>query len=200
MIFTPMKIYYTTYSNFHNDPNPVLFIMHSDSQYTEGLNIRYLSMARKSAFYHMIRILKEVGSEEGKTFYYTGSMMYAIIKKYYPDFAEIAYRKYFSNFLSGKLVNDALAVSSPLTELYLRINSSMAESTSNIYERRAANDMAVRVTNQQLYDSRIEEMQEYENLRYTTSETPGLSKSVEPATDEEVEEQKKKDEGEGTTP
>lgn len=178
MILAPMKIYYTTYSNAHHDPNPLLFVMHSDSKYTEGLNIRYLSMARQSAFYNMIRILAEVREEEsGEQFFYTGPMMYAIIKKYYPDFAKIAYRKYFTNFLFGKIVNDALNAVSPLMDLHLRTQALINESTSNLLERRAKNDMAVRVTNDYLYQTRVEEMRGYENLRYTVSKTPGFSKT-----------------------
>jgi len=185
MLFTPMKIYYCTYSNFHNDPNPTLFVMHSTGDYTEGLNIRYLSGARRAAFFNMIRRLASVGSEQelpegGKamvpgTFHYDGQMMYAIIKKYYPDFAYVAYRKYFSRFLTGKIINDTLNSASPLTELYLRTQALMNQATSNFLEMHAKNDESVKEINRALYGSRVEDMRNYENLQYTVQKAPGPS-------------------------
>lgn len=187
MLFTPMKIYYCTYSNFHNDPNPVLFVMNSTSKYTEGLNIRYLSPARKSAFYNMIRRLADVrtsvdlldGKEEevNVKFHYTGQMMYEIIKKYYPDFAHVAYRKYFSYYLVGKIVNDSLNASSPLTELYIRTQALLNQSSSNILQNRARKDRVVNEVNNQLISTRVEDMKKYDGLEYTVQEDPGPSQT-----------------------
>ena len=173
MILRPMSVYYCAYTNFHHDPNPCLFVLHSTMQYTEGLNIRYLPPYRRFAFFGMLRQLMMVG---GGTMSYNGKILYEIIKRNYPDFSKVSYRKYFSYYLTGVAINEGLNPVSPLMELYIKTQNLVAQSTSNYMHMKAKNDSVVNEVNRILYDKRTKEMQNLENMGNTgggTSTPPG---------------------------
>lgn len=185
MILKSMAIHYCSYSNQHHDPNPILFCMYSDSKYTEGLNIRYLSIAQRGAFFGMIRKLQGVGALKNRvggvgpkvynTFAYDGVMLYAIIKKYYYHFAQVAYRKYFSKYLKGVLVNDSLNAYSPLIDVYMKMQTMMGpRATNNYLMTRAKNDEVIRNVNTALWRTRVREMDTNENVyKPNMSRKPG---------------------------
>lgn len=162
MILQPMSIYYCSYGNWHNDPNPVLWVFHSTSAYTEGLNIRYLPSSRRMALFRMIRQLLGVG---GGRMAYNGRMIYEIIKRNYPDFAKISYRKYFSTYLTGTVVNKGLSPFTPLMALYLKVNSMVGRTTSNYLQTRARADMVVKELNKVLFDRAAKNMLDFANIQ-----------------------------------
>lgn len=173
MILKPLAIYYCTYSNFHHDPCPNLFVLHSDGKYTEGINLHYLLPTRRWAFFNMIRKLAAVGADKGMVFHYNGEMMYNIIKKYYPDFAEVAYRKYFSMYLMGTLINDALNAASPLMTLYLKTQNMMSKSSQNYLEMKAKNEPYAKEVNKFLTNTRVDSMKNYEDMKFSVQKLPG---------------------------
>lgn len=171
----PMKVYYCQYSNWHHDPTPVLFNMHSDSRYTEGLNIRYLNLFQRAQFFYMILKLSRVA---GGKFVYDGRMMYAIIKKYYPAFAKVAYRKYHTSMLTGVLVNNALSPVTPLMELYIKTENMIHQGTSNFMYNKAKNDNVVKSMNVALFWLRNKGMSEQEKKTYNPEVQTNMSQNT----------------------
>lgn len=163
MLLTPMKIHYCHYSNFHHDPNPVLFVLHSDSKYCEGLNLRYLPSSQRGAFYAMVRRLRSAASGR---MVYNGVMMYSIFKRYYPQFSKIAYRKYFSVYITGTMINDALNPVSPLMELYMKTQNLIANATSNFLEMRSRGDLIAKEVNTALYETRADAYKQQQSKIY----------------------------------
>ena len=151
--------------------------MHSTSQYTEGLNIRYLPPGRRFAFLGMIRMLLNTSGGKLK---YNGKIIYEIIKRHYPDFAKIAYRKYFTTYLTGTVVNEGLNPVTPLMELYIKVrNFFTAKSTSNYLDTKAKQDTVIsREVNRALYDRRSKNMLVGEQKAYQPGGTGGQPPGV----------------------
>lgn len=164
-----------SYSNFHNDPNPLLFCLYSDGKYTVGLNLHYLLPTQRFAFFGMIRKLAAVGQKQNMVFHYNGEMLYEIIKKYYPRFAKIAYRKYFSMYLMGTLVNDCLNAASPLMNLYLKAQNLQSQASENLLEKKAKNEPYANEVNKYLKDTRSKGMNDYEDVKFNMKKLPGPS-------------------------
>lgn len=92
-------IYYGNYSNYKNDPTPLIWVQYSDARYTHGINIHYLSSSDKAWLASTIYLIKK-GNQviDGLTFYKLLKLRrYSIVEK--------AYRLYFTNLLNMKLVS-----------------------------------------------------------------------------------------------
>jgi hypothetical protein len=96
------RIYTTRYSNWHHDPKPLIFILGSDAFYTRALNINYLR-GYGSILMRMILNMKFSGKS------LTGYIMYRYLKMQSRGMLKVAYRKYFTKYLIGKLVSDGVS-------------------------------------------------------------------------------------------
>lgn len=99
--FAVGRIYQCQYRNWKNDPRPLILIIGSDSFYTVGINLHYVS-----AFYSNIEnwIIMMRNSQK----ILTGKIIYDVMKMRIPMVPKIAFRKYFTSMLRGKLVSSGL--------------------------------------------------------------------------------------------
>lgn len=100
--FAPGRVYKCVYTNYKQDPRPLLFILYSDAFYTHGININYLGGLQRTM---MQMILNMRRSNKPLT----GSIMYEFLKMRSPAIPQIAYRMYFTRYLRGKLVSDGVS-------------------------------------------------------------------------------------------
>jgi len=94
--------YYGNYSNWKHDPTPLIFVMHSDSGYTHGINTHYMSRPDKEWFGRMIYLLKKGGQV------IDGLRMYRLLKLRRKSIIDTCYRVYFTNLLDMKMVGAGL--------------------------------------------------------------------------------------------
>lgn len=92
-------IYYGSYSNFKNDPNPLIFCMYSGPQYTHGINIHYLSIGDKIWLGNLIYMVKRGGQV------IDGYTLYKLLKMRRMSIVDAAYRVYFTNLLNMRMVS-----------------------------------------------------------------------------------------------
>lgn len=77
------------YLNFKMDPAPMIFILRSDTQYTEGLNSHYLS---KYEAQYVRQLMAYFPNNDGnKVYYHLKATSKAVVNR--------AYRRYFTNLL-----------------------------------------------------------------------------------------------------
>lgn len=96
------RVYTTAYRNWKTDPRPLLFILGSDAYYTVGININYIG-AFHGQLINLILILRNSGVS------YTGKSLYEFLKSRSPMIPRLAYRKYFTSLLRGKLVSEGVS-------------------------------------------------------------------------------------------
>ena len=101
--FSYGAFYYGSYSNWKTDPKPLIFIMYSDREYTQGLNIHHMSYADKEWFKGLIASL---ALNRNKI---DGFTLYQLIKNRRQSIVQTAYRKYFTRMLDMKLVSGGLS-------------------------------------------------------------------------------------------
>lgn len=100
--FAPGRIYRCIYTNYHHDPKPLLFVLSSDAFYTHGINIHYLGSLQTT----MLRIIMMMRASNKPL---TGLLVYQFLKLRAPGIPKLAYRKYFTKYLRGKLVSDGIS-------------------------------------------------------------------------------------------
>lgn len=100
--FAPGRVYKCVYTNYKNDPRPLLFILYSDAFYTHGINVNYLGGMQRTMM-QMILYMRKSNKP------LTGSIMYEFLKMRAPGIPELAYRMYFTRYLRGKLVSDGVS-------------------------------------------------------------------------------------------
>lgn len=98
-LLTYGAIYSGKYSQWRHDPNPIIFIMYSDTRYTHAINTGYLNRSDKIWLGRLIYNIKN-GAQN-----INGKTLYNLIKMKRPYIIEIAYRIYFTNLLKMKLVS-----------------------------------------------------------------------------------------------
>jgi hypothetical protein len=100
--FAPGRIYRAAYTNYKNDPRPLIFILSSDAFYTHAINIHYLGGLQNT----MLRAIKNMRDTNKPL---TGLIMYQFLKQRTPAIPQLAYRMYFTKYLKGKLVSDGVS-------------------------------------------------------------------------------------------
>lgn len=100
--FAVGRIYQTAYRNWKHDPKPLLLILGSDAFYTVGINVHYLGAFQNSLiqFIIMLRNSQTV---------LTGKIIYELLKQRMPTVPKIAFRKYFTSMLRGRLVSEGIS-------------------------------------------------------------------------------------------
>jgi len=99
--FAVGRIYQCTYRNWKHDPKPLLLIIGSDGFYTVAINLHYVA-----AFYSNIESWIIMMRNSQKVL--TGKIIYDVMKMRIPMVPKLAYRKYFTSMLHGKLVSAGL--------------------------------------------------------------------------------------------
>lgn len=99
--FAVGRIYQCRYRNWKHDPKPLVLIIGSDSFYTVGINLHYVTAfnANIENFIINMRNSKKI---------LTGKIIYDVMKMRIPSVPKIAYRKYFTPMLRGRLVSSGL--------------------------------------------------------------------------------------------
>lgn len=105
--FSPGRIYMCGYRSGRpgyiiHDPRPTVFVMSSDMQYTTGINAHYLGPMQYT-FATWIINARDSGTP------LNGLVVYQLLKKMYPFIPKMAFRKYFTRNLRGKLVSPGLS-------------------------------------------------------------------------------------------
>lgn len=96
------RIYSTAYRNWKHDPRPLLFILGSDAYHTVGINIHYIGGFRNQLI-GFIMALRNSGVP------FTGKSIYELLKSKMFMVPKIAYRKYFTSLLRGKLISSGIS-------------------------------------------------------------------------------------------
>lgn len=106
--FAVGRIYQCTYRNWKHDPKPLILIIGSDTFYTVGINLHYVA-----AFYSNLEnwIIMMRNSQK----ILTGKIIYDVLKMRLPMVPKMAYRKYFTSMLRGKLVSSGLYTGPEMT-------------------------------------------------------------------------------------
>lgn len=118
--------YHGSYQRWKTDPNPLIFIMYSDRNYTQGLNIHHMSYADKEWFKSLVASF---------AFNHTkidGYSLYQMLKQRRYTIVQTAYRKYFTNMLNLKMVSGG--INPELNNFNHSISDSYIISLNNIIE------------------------------------------------------------------
>lgn len=113
------RIYQTRYRNWHHDPKPLVLILGSNAYYTVGINIHYLG-GLKSSLTRFVLLMRESKKV------LTGKIIYDTMKMRAPRIPQIAFRKYFTSMLRGRLVSEGIStlpepnIKQALGEPYIR--------------------------------------------------------------------------------
>lgn len=95
-------IYLGQYTNYRNDPNPLIWIQWSDRNYTHGINLHYLNRQDRAWFMRTIYLLSKGGQKM------TPLNMYRLLKMRRYSIVRAAYRKYFTSLLNMRLVSPGI--------------------------------------------------------------------------------------------
>lgn len=113
--FAVGRIYQCRYRNFKQDPAPLILILGSNNFYTVGINLHYVV-----AFSHglenwiiMMRNSKKI---------LTGKIIYDVMKMRLPMIPKIAYRKYFTSMLRGRLISQGLYTGPEMAAMQLAMD------------------------------------------------------------------------------
>ena len=98
------KIYTCQYVDYKNDPSPLLFVLHANNQYVEGLNVNYLNMYEQKTLAQYIMKYNIMFKDSG----ITGKLLYGILRRDIPQIINKVYRKYKFNLIRGFLVSNGL--------------------------------------------------------------------------------------------
>ena len=96
------RVYTTSYRNWKHDPRPLLFILGSDAYHTVGINVHYIGSLSN-------QLIGLIMSMRGSGVPFTGKSMYELLKSRLPTIPRLAYRKYFTSLLRGKLVSQGVS-------------------------------------------------------------------------------------------
>jgi hypothetical protein len=96
------RVYQTAYRNYHHDPRPLLFIIGSDAFHTVGINVHYLGGFAEALTTFIITLRQS-------QVVLTGLVMYQLLKTRIPMIPKVAFRKYFTAMLRGKLVSEGIS-------------------------------------------------------------------------------------------
>lgn len=102
-------IYYGSYTNWKNDPRPLIFIMYGGNKYTHAINVHYMNSADKKWFLRTLYLLKK-GNQK-----IDGYNLYKYIKMKRKTIIESCYRVYFTSLLKMKMVGSGLTPFENLT-------------------------------------------------------------------------------------
>lgn len=113
--FAVGRIYQCRYRNFKQDPAPLVLILGSNNFYTVGINLHYVA-----AFNHGLEnwIMMMRGSKK----VLTGKIIYNVMKMRLPMVPKIAYRKYFTSMLRGRLVSQGLYTGPEMAAMQLAMD------------------------------------------------------------------------------
>jgi len=92
-------IYYGNYSNYKNDPTPLIWIQYSGPKHTHAINIHYLNYGDKAWLASTIYMMKRAGQAMD------GRVFYNLMKQRRPSMVKTAYRVYFTSLLNVRLVS-----------------------------------------------------------------------------------------------
>lgn len=108
MIAKAGALYYCNYLNWHQDKQPLLFVLYSDGFKTHGLNVHYISQdeyKRLTKFFdNMINDpkIKKLFEQDKREFYYK------YLKVHFKDFIDVSYRTYHSMWLNGIIAHPVM--------------------------------------------------------------------------------------------
>lgn len=128
--FSYGSIYHGSYKNWKTDPNPLVFIMYSDRNYTQGINIHHLSYPDKEWLKGLIASLALNNNK------IDGFVLYQLIKNKRYSIINTAYRKYFTHMLNLRLVSGGL--NPELNNMAVSISDSYITSLNNALNGREA--------------------------------------------------------------
>ena len=157
--FSYGSIYHGSYMNWKTDPNPLVFIMYSDREYTQGINIHHLNYADKEWLKSLIASLAV------KNDIINGFVLYQLIKNKRHSIIDTAYRKYFTRLLDLKLVSGGL--SPELNSMAVSFSDSYIISLNNVLEGKERADQFYVPTEEQIQE-RIIQAQNTVDLRKGT--------------------------------
>lgn len=135
--FAPGRIYRCVYTNYNQDPRPLLFVFYSNAFYTHGINIHYLGAMQRTLM-HMIISMRDSGKV------LTGAIMYEFLKQRAPAIPHLGYRMYFTKYLRGKLVSDGVS-DTPIPGKARFVADPFVKQLENLIRPKAINK--VRLTN-----------------------------------------------------
>lgn len=101
MILEPGRIYSCTYSRWHNDRFPLLFVIYSDYQKTHGLNLHYV---KKEDYKQMVDMFLDIQNRKRLSNKLTNNAFdfyHDWLKTKHPDIIKVAYRTYHSGLMLG---------------------------------------------------------------------------------------------------
>ncbi len=113
--FAVGRIYQCRYRNFKQDPAPLILILGSNNFYTVGINLHYVS-----AFSHNIEAWIMMMRKSKKIL--TGKIIYDVMKMRIPMVPKIAYRKYFTSMLRGRLISQGLYTGPEMAAMQLAMD------------------------------------------------------------------------------
>lgn len=151
--FAPGRIYKCMYSNWKHDPRPLVFVLGSDAFYTHGINVHYLGGLQQV----LLRIILNMRLSNKAL---TGYIMYRFLKMRSPGIPRIAYRKYFTKYLLGKLVSDGVS-QIPMPGKAFLITEPFVRQLNNMIRPRVINKVTMTQTEA---DRLTREMQQSEIL------------------------------------
>jgi hypothetical protein len=96
------SFFFGPYTNWKNDPTPLIFCMYSGPNYTHGINIHYLNTTDKMWLGRIIYITTKAKQiMDGYTFY-------QMLKQQRINIVKTAYRVYFTGMCNYKLVGQGM--------------------------------------------------------------------------------------------
>lgn len=105
--FKPGFIYSCTYSNYHNDPNPMLFVLAANEFDVWGLNIYYLKKNQIHKLQSLIQAIRNSVQGE-KNFHNPKEFYHRFLKHQYKDLIDISFRRYKNRWLMGSAQNGGI--------------------------------------------------------------------------------------------
>ena len=104
---TPGFIYSVQYQNFHNDKNPMLFVLAANQFDVWGINIGYLKKRQIKKLQELIQAIRNNVQAE-KNFNSPKQFYHNFLKHKYKDLIEIAFRRYKTRWFYGVPVQGGL--------------------------------------------------------------------------------------------
>jgi hypothetical protein len=147
--FAPGRVYKCIYSNWKHDPRPLVFILGSDAFYTHGINIHYLGGLQNT----LLRVILNMRLSNKAL---TGYVMYRFLKMRAPRIPKVAYRKYFTKYLLGKLVSDGVS-QVPMPGKAMLITEPFVRRLNSMIRPRAINKVTLTQTEANRLTSEMEQ-------------------------------------------
>jgi hypothetical protein len=105
--FAPGRIYQCSYRSGRpgyivHDPMPTVFVLSSDMYYTTGINAHYIGAMQYTLATWII-------SARNSNLPINGLVIYQLLKRNFPFITKMAFRKYFTRNLRGRLVSAGMS-------------------------------------------------------------------------------------------